>query len=62
MAGAPVRVTRTAVGSGAVLMQKVSMGDGAVLGAASFAVKDIPAGVTAVGHPARNIFIPSLPK
>jgi len=46
------------VGSGAVLKQGVRLGVGAVLGAASFAVKDIADGCTAIGNPARVIFQP----
>lgn len=46
------------IGSGAVLKQGVRVAGHAVLGAASFAVKDVPAGATAIGNPARVIFQP----
>ena len=41
------------LGSNAVLAPGVSLGDNAVLGAASFALRNVPAGATAVGNPAR---------
>jgi sugar O-acyltransferase (sialic acid O-acetyltransferase NeuD family) len=41
------------VGTGAVIIERVRIGRGAVIGAGAVVTKDIPAGVTAVGVPAR---------
>lgn len=41
--------------AGAVIVGKVRIGQGAVIGANSYVAKDIPAGVIAVGSPARVI-------
>ena len=41
------------IGAGAVILPGVSVGDGARLGAGSVATRDVPAGATAVGSPAR---------
>jgi sugar O-acyltransferase (sialic acid O-acetyltransferase NeuD family) len=41
------------LGSNSVVAPKVSLGPWAVLGASSFASRDIPGGVTAVGNPAK---------
>jgi len=41
------------VGSGAKILGPVTIGDGAVIGANAVVVKDVPAGATAVGVPAR---------
>ena len=43
------------IGSGALLVGAVKIGDGASVGAGSVVINDIPAGATAVGNPARNI-------
>lgn len=40
-------------GTGSTINQRVTMGESAILGAGAAAVKDIPAGVTAVGIPAK---------
>lgn len=42
------------IGAGAVILPGVSVGAGARLGAGSVATRDVPAGVTAVGSPART--------
>ena len=44
------------VGSNGVVAPGAGLGDFAVLGAASFTARDIPAGATAVGNPARVLF------
>jgi sugar O-acyltransferase (sialic acid O-acetyltransferase NeuD family) len=43
------------VGSNAVVMRNITIGDGAVVGAGAVVTKDIPAGITVVGVPAKNI-------
>ena len=43
------------VGSGAVLLGGISLGEGALVGAGAVVTKDVPAGVTVVGNPARNL-------
>jgi sugar O-acyltransferase (sialic acid O-acetyltransferase NeuD family) len=47
--------TGASMGSNAVVMQGRTLGEHATLGAASFAVTDVPAGATAIGTPARVI-------
>jgi acetyltransferase EpsM len=44
------------LGSNAVAAPRVSLGSWSVLGASSFACRDIPEGVTAVGVPAKPLF------
>jgi maltose O-acetyltransferase len=41
------------IGSGAVVLPGVTIGDGSVIGAGAVVTKDVPAGVIAVGNPAR---------
>lgn len=41
------------VGGGAIILPGVTIGDRAVIGAGSVVTKDVPAGVLAVGNPAR---------
>lgn len=52
--GRPVRIGANVwIGSGALLLPGVSIGDGAVVGAGSVVTRDVPAGATAMGNPAR---------
>jgi len=41
------------VGSGAIVLQGLSIGEGAVVGAGAVVTRDVPAGSTVVGSPAR---------
>lgn len=50
---APVLGDRVNVGAGAIILGKVLIGDGANIGANAVVVKDVPAGATAVGVPAK---------
>jgi acetyltransferase-like isoleucine patch superfamily enzyme len=43
------------IGANSVIMPGVTIGEGAVVGAMSFVNKDVPAGCTVVGVPARRI-------
>ena len=44
---------RAAIGSGATLLCGITIGEGATIGAGSVVTKDVPAGATVVGNPAR---------
>ena len=50
---APTLGDRVNVGAGAKILGAVSIGDGASIGANAVVVKDVPAGATAVGIPAK---------
>jgi acetyltransferase-like isoleucine patch superfamily enzyme len=51
----PVRIRRGArIGSHSVIMPGVEIGEGAVVGACSFVNRDVPAGATVYGSPARE--------
>lgn len=52
---APRLGNRVNVGAGAKLLGAITVGDGANIGANSVVVKDVPAGVTVVGIPAKPI-------
>lgn len=51
--GAPVIGHRVNIGAGAKILGRVTIGDDAEIGANAVVVKDVPAGATAVGVPAR---------
>ncbi|MBO9769483.1 MULTISPECIES: sugar O-acetyltransferase [Xanthomonas] len=52
--GQPIRVGRNVwIGGGAIILPGVSIGDDAVIGAGAVVTRDVPAGATAVGNPAR---------
>jgi maltose O-acetyltransferase len=52
--GRPVRIGRNVwIGAGAIILPGVSIGDDAVIGAGSVVTRDVPAGATAFGNPAR---------
>ena len=44
---------RAAIGSGAVLLCGITVGEGAMIGAGAVVTKDVPAGATVAGNPAR---------
>lgn len=52
--GSPVLGSRVFVGSGAKIIGKLHVGDDARIGANAVVLKDVPAGATAVGIPARS--------
>ena len=52
--GRPVTIGKDVwIGGGALILPGVTLGDGALIGAGSVVTRDVPAGVTAVGNPAR---------
>lgn len=52
--GRPVRIGADVwIGGGALILPGVEIGDGAVIGAGSVVTRNIPAGATAYGNPAR---------
>jgi len=52
--GRPVRIGRNVwIGAGAIILPGVSIGDDALIGAGSMVTRDVPAGATAFGNPAR---------
>lgn len=53
--GKPMIGDRVDIGVGAVLLGHIKIGDGAVIGANSVVLKDVPPGALAVGAPARII-------
>lgn len=54
--GRPIRIGRDVwIGGGAIILPGVSIGDNAVIGAGSVVTRDVPAGCTALGNPARAV-------
>jgi maltose O-acetyltransferase len=52
--GRPVRIGRNAwIGGGAIILPGVTIGDDALVGAGSVVTRDVPAGATVFGNPAR---------
>ena len=52
--GRPVRIGRNVwIGGGAIILPGVTIGDDALIGAGSVVTKDVAAGTTMVGNPAR---------
>lgn len=46
---------RVVIGNGAVVIGRIQIGDGARIGANAVVLRDVPAGMTAIGVPARNV-------
>lgn len=58
--GRPVRIgCNVWIGGGAIILPGVTIGDDAVVGAGSVVTKDVEAGATVVGNPARRVGRPS---
>ena len=54
--GQPVRIGRNVwIGAGALILPGVTIGDDALIGAGSVVTRDVPAGITVAGNPARPI-------
>ena len=52
--GRPIHIGRNVwIGGGAIILPGVTIGDDALIGAGSVVTRDVPAGVTAFGNPAR---------
>ncbi|MFC3549916.1 sugar O-acetyltransferase [Lysobacter cavernae] len=53
--GKPVRIGRNVwIGGGAIILPGVTIGDDALVGAGSVVTRDVPAGATVIGNPARQ--------
>lgn len=54
--GRPIHIGRNVwIGGGALIMPGVTVGDDAIVGAGAVVTRDVPAGATAVGNPARPV-------
>jgi serine O-acetyltransferase len=53
--GAPVLGARVDVGAGAVIVGRITLGEGASVGANAVVLRDVPAGALAVGVPAKIV-------
>lgn len=54
--GRPVHIGRNVwIGAGALVLPGVRIGDDAIVGAGSVVTRDVPAGATVVGNPARQL-------
>lgn len=54
--GRPVRIGRNVwIGGGALILPGVTVGDDAIIGSGSVVTRDVPAGATVVGNPARQV-------
>ncbi|RYH60416.1 MAG: sugar O-acetyltransferase [Alcaligenaceae bacterium] len=52
--GKPITIGRNVwIGGGAILLPGITVGDDAVIGAGSVVTRDVPAGATVIGNPAR---------
>lgn len=52
--GKPISIGRNVwIGGGAIILPGVTVGDDAIIGAGSVVTRDVPAGATVVGNPAR---------
>ncbi|PTW56540.1 maltose O-acetyltransferase [Breoghania corrubedonensis] len=54
--GRPIRIGRNVwIGGGAIVLPGVTIGDDAIVGAGAVVTRDVPAGATVVGNPARLV-------
>lgn len=60
--GRPIAIGRNVwIGGGAIILPGIGVGDDAIIGAGSVVTRDVPAGATAAGNPARLLARPSEP-
>lgn len=55
IAGTVTMGARVLVGAGAVIIPGISIGDDCIIGAGSVVIRDVPAGATVAGNPAKTI-------